>query len=475
VAARFKCNGTDEASIANPLEPDTGSGYKLIPSGTGITYETSQFYEGTSSIVGNDSDYLYLGDGSGGYISAVATPAFYVDFFWRCSSLPGSDTMIFGSTYLGEFGAYVTSTGRLRFKASGTTSGESATGLLTANAWHRLRFQHNTTNGLIEAYVWTTNLTVDDPTGGIATQVLPTADLNGLYVLFGIPTASTFFYDDIVVQPVSEGDPTHAAGATTHSADATRATTATISAAASVARPTTASLATAATIAAGATREASSAATLATVASITAEASVVRSAQATLAATATITSDGTVATPGQQGADATLAAAAAIVAEASVIRGASASLAATATLSADGAVVTPGQHSGVASLDVTASISAAASVTRSATATLGVTASLTAVGLLPNEATRGLMAPLDLARATMTPITGVGNLPRRMSLRSIDTVTMTALASLTEIPGVGGLPVFIGGDESPQAAGLIAAGLPYLWISDGVVYYEDGS
>jgi hypothetical protein len=75
----------------------------------------------------------------------------------------------------------------------------------------------------------------------------------------------------------------------------------------------------------------------------------------------------------------------------------------------------------------------------------------------------------------MTPITGAGNLPRRISLRAIDTATMTALLATTEVPALAGVPVFIGGDESPAAVGLVAAGVAYLWISDGVVYYEDGS
>jgi hypothetical protein len=85
------------------------------------------------------------------------------------------------------------------------------------------------------------------------------------------------------------------------------------------------------------------------------------------------------------------------------------------------------------------------------------------------------MAGITRARATMTPITGAGNAPRRISLLSVDTATMTALVSLTQVPGLAGVAVFIGGDESPEDAGLVAAGVPYVWISDGVVYYEDGS
>jgi hypothetical protein len=266
-----------------------------------------------------------------------------------------------------------------------------------------------------------------------------------------------------------------AAAALTVVGGATASTTATLSAAVAVERAAAATLASAVTLAAEATVERSTEASLSITATPTAGVAQEHAAATTLSSTATLTAAADVETPGSVDITATLPITTTADAVALLERIAAATVATTATLTAAADATTPGSHDATGSVSVTATLTAAANVERSAAATLAVTSTITVVGFLNEETTRGLMAGIERAASTMTPITGAGSPPRRVSLLSIDTATMTALVSLTEVPGLGGVPVFIGGDESPLAAGLVGEGEAYLWISDGVVYYEDGS
>lgn len=489
MAARFKVNGTNNAT-APTISPDSGSGYR-ITGDTSIKYSTAQYYEGTASLTGNGYN-AFFDNGSGTAI--YDTSAIYVDLFCRIPSAPGSDTYLCGGQYYDVSGVYITTDRRIAFKdASGTVRGQSSANLVPTASWFRIRVRYDTTNGADAAWLWTSSFTDDDPTNAGATLVSATASMSSGLVSFGTAT-SGWYFDDIVIAPTSEGNTTHA-GATTHTASATRATTATLTAAAAKDAVVGATRATTATTAAAAALERVGEATSSVTATLSAAATVEQfvdgslsvtattsatpegevAGSAALAVTATLSAVADVSTPGVVTMAATLPVAATPTATADRVADIAATRPITATLAAAADVVTPSLVDIAAVLAVTTTPTAAGALSTSASATLAVTSTLTVAGFLEEESTRGLMAGVTRATATMTPITGAGNVPRRVSLLSIDTATMTALVSMTQVPGLAGVPVFIGGDESPLLAGLVAAGTAYLWISDGVVYYEDGS
>lgn len=448
-SARFKLNGTNNASVANPLSPDTGSGYRLVPGGTTIIYTTSQAYEGTASLTGNGTDYVYVDNGSGTYLTGAETV--YVDFFWRCSSLPGADTMLIGSVYVGEAGAYISSDGRIRFKDDGGVNrGQSSASLIAANTWYRIRAKF-TGSGLAEIYVWSSNFTQDNPSG-YATQVTPSPATGLAYMTIGGPVPSSFYYDDIVIAPTADGNTTHTS-ATTHSGAAALSTTATLTATANSSRTAAAALSATSAITPAAALARPLDAAVSTTATLTATATRTAMVDAALSTTATLTATMTVTPPaGTHNADAALSTTGTLTAAAALERFADVALSTTATLTA------------TAGLD------------RPLAAALSTTATLTATMIIEGQVptTVGFMRPATMSAATIRPRGGV-TAPTIAALVSIDTATMTAVVS-TSIPGSRyGVPVFVGGTDDPVTEGLIAAGLAYVWFADDGIHVVEAS
>lgn len=446
MAARFKFNGTNNAALPASVSPDTGSGAVLVGDGSSIVYSTTYAYEGTSSVKGTGSQVLIIDD-DGSFPYTFSSSDYYVDFFAHITAAPGSDTLLLGYTA----GAFITTDRRLAFKDSGgTTRGQSSANLIPTNAWFRVRARIDNVNGLDQVYVWTTSLTDNDPVNAGATSILATANVSD-YVCLNTTSGSGIYFDDLVVQLTSEGNPTHPT-TTTHTAAAAITATATLASTASKSTSGDASRSTTATLTATGTVERFAAAASSTTATLTATATREAPGDAASTVTATLTASADV-TPaaGTHYAEAALTATATLAATAAVDRFADAALTVTATQTATGARET------------------------FAAASLTVTATRTATGSSSTiQTTPGTMRAVDLATATMRPGTST-QVPRMAAIVGVDAATMTLLISTTTPPAAAGIAVFYGGDESPEDAGLIAAGTPYLWITEGTVYYEDGS
>lgn len=426
-SARFLFNGTNNAYISSTLSPDSGSGYRAIGDGATLKYSTAQHFEGTASLTGTGGQALFFDDGAGNYISD--NTATYVDFYAYIPSAPGSDTFLVGGTYFSPSGCYITSDRRLKIKkADGTSCGQTSANVVPTAAWFRIRaqFSANTGDGLAVVTLWTSP-NLDDASVGTTTAVLtasPAADAQG-FLCVGTDT-SGWYFDDIVIQPVSAGAPTHPAGGTAHSASASVSTTATLTAAANLSSSVGASRSTAATV--------------------TVAAAVARFVDASVSETATVTAS---ATRGAVGA-ASVATAATITASASVTSGSGA-------VAADVAV------------SESVSITAAASVARVAAASLSVACTVTAAATLSGHTTQGFMRPVQLGASSMRPRGGVST-PTVAALLSIDASTMTARVSTSAVPSQYGVGVFVGGSVSPVVAGLIPAGRAYVWFADDGVH-----
>lgn len=239
-----------------------------------------------------------------------------------------------------------------------------------------------------------------------------------------------------------------ASSTTTHTADAASGVTATAAATATAAKSAGAAQTTTATTTATATKSTSGAAAQTTTATTTATAARTAVADAATTVTATVTATMDVSNPASAAADVSITATA--TATMALERFADAALTVTAT------TATTALREALA----------AAALTVTATRTAGATG-----GQI--DPTPGTMRAVEIGAPTMRPVST--QVPRMVALTSVDAATMTLVFSSDATPATLGLPIFYGGDSSPAAAGLIAAGLPYLWITGGALYYEDGS
>jgi hypothetical protein len=263
------------------------------------------------------------------------------------------------------------------------------------------------------------------------------------YDAAGTPGSLTWLVAQVELMP---------AGAETHTADASRSTTATLTA--------------------SATREANAAASRSTTATLTATGTVERFAAAAASTTAALTAAATRETSGAAASTVTATlTATATVSPSAGTHYAEAAVGATVTLTASATV----ERFADAALTATAALTSTAVRELLAAAALTVTAGLASTATIPGQVptTPGVMRAVDFATPTMRPATTT--LPRIAAIVGADAATMTLLISTTAAPASTGLAVFYGGDSSPEAAGLIAAGTPYLWVTGGTIYYEDGS
>jgi len=261
-------------------------------------------------------------------------------------------------------------------------------------------------------------------------------------------------------------------GGTVHDASATRATTATTTAAA--------------------TKDAVVGATSAVTSTQTAAADLERVASATSAVTASLSAAASV----EQAAAVASSVASSIVAAATLDASAGASLSATATVTADADVSTPGVVSIAASLSVTGSITGAAaleavvgaalaatattsaeattSTVTEAAATRPVTATVSASAnvLVGGIGDPGSMHAFDVAGATMSPA-GSGAATMRTVLVGFNTATMQAVLDDSASAPLLGVPVFVGADD-PVTLGLVALTTPHVWFHSGTVTVREG-
>lgn len=211
VSARFLLNGTNNGAVPATLSPDSGSGYRLIADGSTIKYSTAQAYQGTASMKGDGGQHTFFDDGAGNYIG---DSAMYLDFFVYVASYPGSDTFLVGSVYDEFPGAHLGSSGQVKLKnAAGTTLATSSNGFIQAAAWNRVRVEF-TTQSVQQVFSWGSNtgsFGTDDPSLAGAASVTYSGGV-GFEGFLALGTAySGFYFDDVVIQPVADGNPSHPA------------------------------------------------------------------------------------------------------------------------------------------------------------------------------------------------------------------------------------------------------------------------
>ena len=203
-SARFLLNGANGANVSTALSPDTGSGYRFIGDGSTIKYSTAQFHEGTASVKGN-GQVAFFDNGSGSTITDL--DPVYVDLFCYLTTTPGADTLLLGSAYFTYAGIYVTTDKRLALKNdSGSVLTQTSANQVPTAVWFRLRAKYDATNGLVQGAMWTADLTAATPD-----YTLNTTSIGNVgFVCVGTDSTNVY-YDDIVIQPVSDGEPTHPA------------------------------------------------------------------------------------------------------------------------------------------------------------------------------------------------------------------------------------------------------------------------
>ncbi|UWZ37486.1 hypothetical protein Drose_04175 [Dactylosporangium roseum] len=265
---------------------------------------------------------------------------------------------------------------------------------LTDAEWEQLPYTLPGALGVTPDALWlldqhATTQNVIDLTGGGANQTALTGTSTG--------TSSVPVWNYGTGASVGVGQ---TGGGSTHNADATAVTTATITAAAVADRPATASLTATATVSPAATTTKPATATLTTAAGITADTASTKSATADRTTTATLTTAATAVKP----ADATLTATATITAAAAV-GAAPVDITATPTLTATITPAATATRPAPSTLTGTAAISSTAALTKPTTATLTATTAIAATASVTPAAAAIVARPNT--GTTSRPGTGV--------------------------------------------------------------------
>jgi hypothetical protein len=213
-SSRFLLNGANGAAPSNPLNPDSGTGWKLVPGGAGVAYSTAQVYQGSASLTSNGVDLIYFTDTAGTY-GYLTGSAMVFDFFFYMTSAPGSDRPLLYSAYPGgEAGVYISPDRRIKIKnTDGSTAGQSAANTVPTGAWIRLRIDtsSNIYQGVsgvrLSVAPWMGSPSYDNFSE--ATVVNATATDSNQYGFISLD--SGWYMDDLVIQAVADGNASHPA------------------------------------------------------------------------------------------------------------------------------------------------------------------------------------------------------------------------------------------------------------------------